>query len=286
MKTFALALAVSLAACGTSASPDAAVDAVAVDPVDAADAVSVRDVMAPRDVVDVAADARIDASVDARADVRVDASADVRADARADAPVDVARDAADAGPCPGDMVALPGFCMDRYEAPNVAGARPLAMQTATEGARWCEARGRRLCSEAEWVRACQGASMRPYPYGATYARGRCADDRTWRSPDWTVLASWPSASAMAEASRLYQADPSGTRAGCVSEEGAVDLTGNVAEWVTRSFTHATNYDHVMKGCYWAGCYGGSPPSCAFVNPAHPGTFRTYEAGFRCCLPRP
>ena len=38
----------------------------------------------------------------------------------------------------------------------------------------------------------------------------------------------------------------------------------------------------MKGCYWSGCYGGSPPSCGFVNPAHPGTFRSYEAGFRCC----
>jgi formylglycine-generating enzyme required for sulfatase activity len=184
------------------------------------------------------------------------------------------------------MVHLPGFCMDRYEAPNVAGARPLAMQNATAGVAWCAARARRLCTEAEWVRACQGSARRPYPYGTTYVRGRCTDDRTWRSPNWTTLGTWPSAAAVAEADRLYQADPSGARAQCVSEEGVHDLTGNVAEWVTRSFTHATNYDHVMKGCYWAGCFGGSNPNCSFVNPAHPSGFRTYEAGFRCCLDAP
>jgi sulfatase modifying factor 1 len=202
-----------------------------------------------------------------------------KADARA--PVD---DAArvDAAGCPADMARVGDFCIDRFEAPNVRGAHPLAMQTAQDGERWCAARGRRLCTEAEWLRACNGSAGRAFPYGASYKRGRCVDDRTWRSPDWTTLASWPSAASMAEATRLYQAEPSGSRAGCISEDGVVDLTGNVAEWVTRSFTHATSYDHVMKGCYWASCYGGSPPSCAFVNPAHPGTFRTYEAGFRCC----
>jgi formylglycine-generating enzyme required for sulfatase activity len=176
--------------------------------------------------------------------------------------------------------------MDRYEAPNMPGAAPLAMQTAQDGERWCAARGRRLCTEAEWVRACQGPSLRPFPYGASYVRGRCTDDRVWRSPDWATLGRWPSDAALREAARLYQADPSGARPGCVSEEGVLDLTGNVAEWVARSFPHANNYDHVMKGCYWAGCYGGAPPSCAFTNPAHPGSFRSYEAGFRCCMDAP
>jgi formylglycine-generating enzyme required for sulfatase activity len=187
--------------------------------------------------------------------------------------------------CPMEMVALPGFCMDRYEAPGVAGGKPLAMQNATDAEAFCAARGKRLCTEAEWVRACQGAHARPYPYGAVYKRGVCNDDKVWRSPNWTVLGTWPSSAAKAEADRLYQADPSGSRPGCASEEGVFDLTGNVAEWVRRSFPNRTNYDHVMKGCYWAGCYGGSAPSCAFVNPAHPGAFRTYEAGFRCCKTR-
>ena len=198
---------------------------------------------------------------------------------------DGSADGAGLAACPPEMIALPGSCMDRYEAPNIKGARPLAMQTALEGEAFCAARGKRLCTEAEWVRACQGSRGQPFPYGPTYRRGACSDDKTWISPNWTVLGTWPSAAAMAEAARLYQADPSGSRSGCASDEGAFDLTGNVAEWVRRSFPNRTNYDHVMKGCYWAGCYGGSPPSCGFTNPAHPGGFRTYEAGFRCCLDR-
>lgn len=173
--------------------------------------------------------------------------------------------------------------MDRYEAPNQPGVAPLAMRTAKDAADHCGARGKRMCTEAEWVRACQGPGGQPFPYGKTYVRGRCDDDKTWKVPNWTVLGTWPSAAAQTEAKRLYQADVSGKRTGCVSAEGVYDLAGNVAEWVIRSFPNAHNYEHVMKGCYWSGCYGGSPPGCSFVNPAHPGTFRTYEAGFRCCL---
>lgn len=185
--------------------------------------------------------------------------------------------------CPSDMAAVGSFCMDRYEAPNQAGLPPLAMQTEKDAANFCAARGKRLCTEAEWVRACQGPAKNPFPYGTTYQRSRCNDDKVWKVPSWSTLATWPRAAAHAEAKRLYQADRSGSRSGCVSAEGVYDLTGNVAEWVLRSFPNAKNYDHVMKGCYWSGCYGGAPPSCSFVNPAHPGSFRTYEAGFRCCL---
>ena len=194
-------------------------------------------------------------------------------------------DAATGSDCPLGMVAFTGFCMDRWEAPNQAGMPPLAMRTAKDGVDWCSARSKRLCTEAEWVRACQGSTGLPYPYGRNYQKGRCVDDKIWKVPDWTVLGTWPSAAAQSEAARLYQAEPSGARRDCISSDGVQDLTGNVAEWVVRSFPNANNYDHVMKGCYWAGCYGGSPPSCSFVNPAHPGTFRTYEAGFRCCLTR-
>ncbi len=230
--------------------------------------------------------AQADAKANAQADAKANAQADADANAQADADADVSVDGwGDGGACPIDMVAIPDACIDRYEAPNVAGAKPLAMQTAVDGVAWCTTRGKRLCTEAEWVRACQGAAKNPYPYGTTYAKGRCTDDKTWKSPNWTVLGTWPSDAGKTEADRLYQADPSGSRAGCISDDGAIDLTGNVAEWVVRSFPNSNDYEHVMKGCYWAGCFGGSPPSCAFVNPAHPGTFRTYEAGFRCCMSR-
>ncbi|MCS6900739.1 MAG: formylglycine-generating enzyme family protein [Polyangiaceae bacterium] len=190
---------------------------------------------------------------------------------------------ASSGGCPADMAAVEGFCIDRYEAPNQLGALPLAMQTAQDGEAWCQERGKRLCTEAEWLRACEGSTKRTYPYGDVYEPHRCNDDKTWIPPNWGTLATWPSEAAKTEAAKLYQADPSGARAGCVSEDGVYDLTGNVAEWVVRSFPTQKNYEHVLKGCYWSKCYGGSNPSCLFVNGAHPGHFRTYEAGFRCCL---
>lgn len=220
-------------------------------------------------VVDLPAADTLDASPDAEP---VDAADEGALDASAPPPP----------ACPDDMALAGDACVDRYEAPNVAGARPLAFRTAPEGEAWCADRGKRLCTEAEWVRACEGSTGRKFPYGDTYERGRCDDDKTWLAPDWQALATYPGATAVGEATRLYQADPSGTRPGCVSEDGVFDLAGNVAEWVVRSFEHPNEFGHVMKGCYWSGCYGGAPPGCGFTNPAHPGTFRSYEAGFRCC----
>ena len=284
MRTSALSITfVALVACGGSVSTNG-------DPASPVDDASASDIALDDASLDDVS--TVDATLDdatLEAPLPLDSATDTRASdsrARPDVVDDLGGgDAASWKSCPSDMITLPGFCMDRYEAPNVAGEKPLAMETAIDGQAWCVAHGKRLCSEAEWVRACNGTTKRPYPYGASYVRGECTDDKTWIAPNWTTLGGWPSAAAKAEAARLYQADPSGSRAGCTSEEGAFDLTGNVAEWVTRSFPNATNYDHVMKGCYWSGCYGGSPPSCGFVNPAHPGTFRSYEAGFRCCASR-
>jgi sulfatase modifying factor 1 len=188
--------------------------------------------------------------------------------------------------CPADMVAIGAYCIDRYEAPNARGEIPFALVTAYDGEAWCTERGKRLCTQDEWVRACEGPRGRRYPYGNEYREGVCNDDKGWILVHWKALAKWPRDPALDEATRLFQADMSGARAECVSEEGVADLTGNVAEWVRRSTPSGrTGYDHVLKGCYWAGCYKDPHPSCGFTNAAHPGTFRTYEAGFRCCSKR-
>ena len=190
------------------------------------------------------------------------------------------------GDCPDDMVLSSAVCIDRYEAPNVKGELPYALQTAYDGEDWCAARGKRLCTEDEWVRACGGPHGRPFPYGASYKGAACNDDHPWLLVSWKRISRWPLDAAMDEAARLFQADMSGARAACVSEEGAFDMTGNVAEWVRRSGpSPRPGFDHVLKGCFWAGCFKESQPSCRFTNGVHPGTFRTYEAGFRCCKPR-
>jgi formylglycine-generating enzyme required for sulfatase activity len=180
-------------------------------------------------------------------------------------------------------MALAGdFCMDRFEAPNVAGAEPLVMQSALTADAWCAERGKRLCTEHEWDAACQGPDVSTYPYGDTYEPGACNDDKTWIAPDEQTLATWPSQDAQDEVARLYQAAPSGSHPACAGAYGIFDLTGNVEEWVVRTKYHVNEYPHVLKGCYWSGCYGGSKPTCLSTNPAHASAFMFYETGFRCC----
>jgi len=192
----------------------------------------------------------------------------------------------DEGPCPDDMVDVGIACIDRYEAPNEKGKKPLLMQSALDGEAWCAERGKRLCKEVEWNRACMGKRGYNFPYGAKWKRGVCNDDKTWKLPRWKAIQSHPSAASKKEAARLDQSEPAGAREGCVSPDGVHDLTGNAAEWVVRTEDNDTNYDHVVKGCYWARCYRPPhTPSCDYVNWMHRGAERSYEMGFRCCKDR-
>jgi hypothetical protein len=186
------------------------------------------------------------------------------------------------GGCPSTMVRVRAFCIDRHEAPNRRGGRPLVMQSANDATAWCSAHRKRLCTEDEWIAACEGEEHRAYPYGSEYVDGRCNDDKPWRQVDEAALAKWPSTDAQALAKSLNQATPSGSKRKCVSESGARDLTGNVEEWVVRTREHANDWPYILIGCYWSGCYGGGKPTCHSTNNAHGPEFRFYETGFRCC----
>ena len=193
--------------------------------------------------------------------------------------------AAYAGACPGDMVQAGAYCIDRYEAPNTPNEYPLVMESAVTAEKWCIDRSKRLCTEDEWERACSGPQGFAYPYGNTYEDARCADEKAWILKDEPTITMWPDKPAMGEVTRLYQAEKSGTRARCVSGYGAFDMTGNVEEWVVAKTVKGKprgQYVHVLKGCYWSGCYGGSKPVCTSTNAAHADTFKFYETGFRCC----
>jgi len=186
------------------------------------------------------------------------------------------------GGCPSSMARVRDFCVDRFEAPNRRGQKPLVMQSAKDAEAWCAARRKRLCTEDEWITACEGGEQRRYPYGDTRIEGRCNDGEAWRSVDEAKLAKWPSPEAREHVEELYQATASGTNQHCVSEDGVHDLVGNVEEWVVRTREHANRPPYLLIGCYWSGCYGGGKPTCRSTNNAHAPDFRFYETGFRCC----
>ena len=201
-------------------------------------------------------------------------------------------------PCPDDTVLVGAVCMDRYEAPNRAGALPLVMYTFDESEAWCDARGKRLCTDVEWQSACEGAAGTAYPYGDTHEAGRCRDDAVWRVYSQTDLNGWPASASAAdvdsyealiadaasidgvaadEVESLYQATPSGERTGCGGEYGVFDLTGDVEEWTRRADGGEPSFHGALKGRYWA-----ESRTCQSTVTTHGDAFRFYEIGFRCC----
>lgn len=149
-------------------------------------------------------------------------------------------------------------CVDRYEAPNIPGVRPLVMQSAEDAMAWCEARGRRLCTEREWEWACYQAAE------------PCNNDKRWMEWDRKTVGS------DAEIERLWQGSASGDFPECRTPSGIYDLQGNVEEWVVNRPNR--DWPFGLKGGWWA-----KITPCHKMNDAHEPSFRFYQTGFRCCL---
>ena len=179
-----------------------------------------------------------------------------------------------------DVAKLPthdlDFCMDRFEYPNVLGQNPVIVVTFHEAEDLCKKSSKRLCNENEWTFACEGEDVSPYPYGFTRDATTCVVDRNWRPFAEGALQPRDGPGARAELDRLWQAEPSGSRASCKSPFGVYDMTGNVDEW-TRS-VRTTGYASILKGGYW----GPVRARCRPATRAHNEDFVAYQQGFRCC----
>ncbi|MFL5319514.1 MAG: formylglycine-generating enzyme family protein [Myxococcaceae bacterium] len=154
-------------------------------------------------------------------------------------------------------VDVSGFCIDVYEYPNKRGGSPTVNVSWNDAKRLCEGKGKRLCSEAEWEKACKGPGNARFPYGNTFDPNACnTEDDT--GEDRTLTAA-------------------GRFAKCRSGYGIADMSGNVAEWTSSAY--ATNADKTQKGGsfdrpdYAARCSARKNGSPAARSP---------EVGFRCC----
>jgi formylglycine-generating enzyme required for sulfatase activity len=154
------------------------------------------------------------------------------------------------------MVAVGDFWIDRYEYPNVAGAPPLVRVDWKAAEDLCARAGKRLCSEAEWQRACAGGEARAYPYGAKYRAEICVVGAKTETPQ-----------------------AAGSHPQCTTSAGIADLSGNVAEW-TASSVRTGAPQKVVRGGSWQ--QSGSQVSCQARDYFLPGQGGASHIGFRCC----
>jgi protein-disulfide isomerase/uncharacterized membrane protein len=149
--------------------------------------------------------------------------------------------------------AVPGIAMSWYAAKDA-----------------CEAAGKRLCTEREWLTACQGALAQDddgdkryaddkmegslYPYGPIHRIDRCWDKHAHHG---------------------YRPVYTGQHPGCVSADGVYDMTGNVAEWVV----DAKGRQILMGGAFDS---KADKARCYEYSDVWGKGYAAVSTGFRCC----
>ncbi len=168
------------------------------------------------------------------------------------------------------------FAIDAFEASIVGGKAVSAAGVESAGSvTWheaqaaCEAAGKRLCTEEEWVTACTGAIPvdenadgvfsndtlvgSQHSYGEHFRQGWCADSRK-------------------------KADPrpltTGTHPRCATPTGVYDLEGVHKEWVGLTPDRAA-----LKGGSY---YSGTSARCAYYKDSEAPDKKDPSIGFRCC----
>lgn len=205
------------------------------------------------------------------------------------------------GGCPAGMAPVEDFCVDRWEASlvfadgtpfspyqspggfdvravSVPDAVPQGYVSGELAGAACEASGKRLCTDVEWLRACRGPAENTYPYGDTLEPGVCNDARaahpaieyfgTTESWIWSELGN-------ACVGQLDDAlARTGSHPGCVTDEGLFDMMGNLHEWTADpagTFRGGFYVDTEING-----------PGCLYATTAHDTGHWDYSTGFRCC----
>ena len=191
----------------------------------------------------------------------------------------VGLDALDAA-FPWSPFASPGT--QKVRALSVAGVVPQGYINKLQARSACENAGKRLCKNTEWTRACKGSGITTYPYGATRLPGVCNDARTPHPAIQYFGANDPQVWNKLGHPCINQLpdslDATGRRPGCISEDQALDMMGNLHEWIEDVSPRGTG---MFRGGYYVDTViNGS--GCNYTTTAHAENHWDYSTGFRCC----
>ena len=141
---------------------------------------------------------------------------------------------------------------------------PRHFMSWTTSKKTCEEDGARLCRESEWVFACEGEEMRPYPYGWERDSTACNADLSENIGKPGHL--------------VDHRSPVGSHDRCTSPFGVKDLSGNVEEWVRADGNGKMGWKEVLKGSWWI----PSRHACRQFQIGHNDVYSGAETGTRCC----
>ena len=160
---------------------------------------------------------------------------------------------------PGVDTKMRGFYIDALPYPNETGSIPTLNVSRDEAEQMCEAKGKRLCTELEWERACKGSQNATYEYGNEYAQDKCG-----------------TGVAIEEAARR----PTGDRILCKSDFGVREMHGGAWEWTQSQWGRGRKEDlGVLRG--GNALAGELVGRCANAIGRPPST-KAPTMGFRCC----
>lgn len=160
------------------------------------------------------------------------------------------------------------YCIDVTERVEPGSDKPRHFMSWTTSKKLCEAEGGRLCRESEWIFACEGEEMRPYPYGSERDAAACNVDRSEN---------------IGKPGRLVDhRDAVGSHDKCKSPFGVQDMAGNVEEWVQADGKGKMGWKEVLKGSWWI----PSRHACRQFQVGHDDVYSGAETGTRCCKDAP